>query len=220
MKDSAKPGMGLDSAAHSEVVPVHPLVVRVTHWINVVAVFIMIFSGWRIYNASPLFAFKFPADITLGGWLGGAIQWHFAAMWLLAANGLAYLLYGLLTGHFRRSFLPLSPGATLAEIGNTLRGHLSHRLGVYNPLQRAAYLGVIAAVILLILSGLAVWKPVQLQLLAALMGGYEGARIVHFCAMAVVCLFIVVHVIMVLLVPRTFLPMLSGHARKPPEETP
>src|SRR5215213_9841665 len=77
---------------------VHPLTVRVTHWINVVAMLIMIFSGWRIYNADPLFPFKFPAELTLGGWLAGALQWHFAAMWLLALNGLIYLGYGLVSG--------------------------------------------------------------------------------------------------------------------------
>jgi thiosulfate reductase cytochrome b subunit len=192
---------------------VHPLLVRMTHWINVFAMLIMILSGWRIYNASPLFNFKFPGDVTLGGWLGGALQWHFAAMWVLALNGIAYLLYGVFGGHFKSSFLPLTPRAVWSEFRNALRGRIAHELGVYNAVQRAAYIGVIGILVVLILSGLAIWKPVQFQELAALMGGFDGARWVHFVAMSLVVFFIIVHVIMVALVPRTFLPMLTGHAR-------
>jgi thiosulfate reductase cytochrome b subunit len=193
---------------------IHPLLVRITHWVNVFAMLIMISSGWRIYNASPLFAFKFPRDLTLGGWLAGALQWHFAAMWLLALNGLVYLLYGILSRHFKSSFLPLTPQSVWHEFRNALRGRIAHELGVYNAAQRAAYVGVICVVIALVLSGLAIWKPVQFQELAALMGGYDGARIVHFVAMTLVVLFILVHVAMVALVPRTFLPMLTGYARR------
>lgn len=192
---------------------VHPLVVRITHWINVFAMWIMIFSGWRIFNASPLFNFRFPGDLTLGGWLGGALQWHFAAMWVLAFNGIAYLLYGILGGHFRLNFLPLTPRAIWNEFRTALRGRITHQLGVYNAVQRAAYVGVIGVIVLLVLSGLAIWKPVQFQELAALMGGFEGARWIHFAAMSLVVLFIFVHVIMVALVPRTFLPMLTGRAK-------
>jgi thiosulfate reductase cytochrome b subunit len=192
---------------------VHPLVVRITHWINVLAMSIMILSGWRIYNASPLFGFRFPRDLTLGGWLGGALQWHFAAMWILALNGIAYLAYGLLRGHFKASFLPLSPRSVWQEFRNALRGSITHELGVYNAVQRAAYVGVIGVIVALVLSGLAIWKPVQFQELAALMGGFEGARWVHFIAMSLVAAFILVHITMVALVPRTFLPMLTGHAK-------
>ena len=193
---------------------VHPLVVRVTHWVNVLAMLIMLASGWRIYNASPLFEFKFPAWLTLGGWLAGALQWHFAAMWLLAVNGLVYLIYGIFSRHFSASFLPLTPRAVWHELKNALRGRISHELGVYNAVQRAAYLGVICVIVVLVLSGLAIWKPVQFQELAALMGGYEGARLVHFFAMALAVLFVLVHVAMVMLVPRTFLPMLTGYTRR------
>lgn len=191
---------------------VHALTVRITHWVNAIAILVMILSGWRIYNASPLLDFKFPKDLTLGGWLGGALQWHFAAMWLLAVNGLVYVLYGFVSGHFRRDFLPVSLAAILRDIGAALRGKLPHELGVYNAVQRTAYLSVIVLGIVLILSGLAVWKPVQLQELAALFGGYEGARWVHFLAMVLVCLFVLVHVIMVMLVPKTFPPMWTGRA--------
>jgi thiosulfate reductase cytochrome b subunit len=193
---------------------IHPLPVRITHWVNVFAMWIMIASGWRIYNASPLFDFKFPRDLTLGGWLGGALQWHFAAMWLLALNGLVYLAYGILSRHFKSNFLPLTPQSVWREFSNALRGKVAHELGVYNAVQRAAYFGVIVVIIALVFSGLAIWKPVQLQELAALMGGFEGARVVHFVAMTLVVLFIIVHVAMVALVPRTFLPMLTGYAKR------
>src|SRR4051794_17346177 len=156
----------------SRKVLVHPLLVRITHWINVIAMLIMIFSGWRIYNASPIFPFKFPVDLTLGGWLGGALQWHFAAMWVLALNGLAYLLYGLFAGHFKAHFLPLTPRAVLAEVKKAVRGKISHDVGIYNAVQRAAYVGVIAVIVVLVLSGLVVWKPVQFHELGALMGDF------------------------------------------------
>ena len=195
-------------------IPVHSLLVRITHWINVLAMWIMIASGWRIYNAAPLFDFKFPRDLTLGGWLAGALQWHFAAMWLLALNGLVYLSYGVLSRHFKSNFLPLTPQSVWREFRNALRGSIAHELGVYNAVQRTAYIGVIVVIIALVLSGLAIWKPVQFQELAALMGGYEGARIVHFAAMTLVVLFILVHVAMVALVPRTFMPMLTGYAKR------
>lgn len=191
---------------------IHPLVVRICHWVNVIAIFIMIFSGWRIYNASPLFPFAFPPDLTLGGWLAGALQWHFAAMWLLVANGLVYVLYGVFSGYYRRNFFPLTLGAILREFANLLHGHISHRLGTYNPLQKIAYIVIILLGITLVLSGLSIWKPVQFQELAALMGGYEGARRVHFFAMAGVAGFVVIHVAMVMLVPRTLIPMFTGRA--------
>ena len=200
-------------ATQSGKILIHPLLVRITHWINVVAMLIMIFSGWRIYNASPLFSFKFPVDLTLGGWLGGALQWHFAAMWVLALNGLAYLLYGIFGGHFKANFLPLMPRAIWNEFAKALRGKIAHEVGVYNAVQRAAYVGVICVIVGLVLTGFVIWKPVQFQGLGTLMGGFEGARLLHFLCMSLVVLFIFVHVVMVALVPRTFLPMLTGHAK-------
>src|SRR5262245_38960901 len=198
-----------------EWVRVHPLVVRATHWINVLAVLIMLTSGWRIYNASPLFDFTFPNDLTLGGWLAGALQWHFAAMWLLALNGLIYVVYGIVSGHFGRKLLPIAPHAVLQDIRHALRGKLKHDdLSVYNAAQRAAYLALIVALVVLVLSGLAIWKSVQLQGLAALLGGYEGARLVHFFAMAMMVAIVLVHVLMVILVPRTFPTMITGRAKR------
>src|SRR6267143_2083488 len=190
---------------------VHPLVVRITHWINVIAVLLMIASGWRIYNADPIFYFSFPDELTLGGWLAGALQWHFAAMWLLALNGLAYVAYGIVSGHFRRKLLPIYPRAVLHDVRDALRGKLAHDdLSVYNAAQRAAYLALIFFLAVLVLSGLAIWKPVQLYWLAALMGDYEVARLMHFFAMAAIAFIVVVHVIMVALVPRTFPSMITG----------
>jgi len=190
---------------------VHPLLVRATHWVNALAVLVMVMSGWKIYNASPLFDFSFPNDLTLGGWLAGALQWHFAAMWLLALNGMIYLAYGILSGHLRRRMFPVTPGAVLRDVFEALRGRLAHAdLSVYNAVQKAAYLGAILLAIGLILSGLAIWKPVQLYWLASLMGDYEGARLLHFFCMAGLILFVVVHVAMVILVPRTFLTMITG----------
>jgi thiosulfate reductase cytochrome b subunit len=190
---------------------VHPLLVRVTHWVNALAIFILVLSGWKIYNASPLFGFSFPDALTLGGWLAGALQWHFAAMWLLVLNGMIYLAYGIVSGHLSRRMLPISPRALAADLLGALRGRLSHAdLAVYNAAQKAAYLAAIVLAIGLVLSGLAIWKPVQLYWLAAPMGDYEGARLLHFFCMAGLVLFIAVHVAMVALVPKTFLTMITG----------
>ena len=191
--------------------PIHPAWLRATHWLNALAVVILAMSGWRIYNASPLFDFKFAKAITLGGWLGGAIMWHFAAMWLLAANGLAYLLCNAGSGRLARKFFPLSPRAVVADLSAALRGRLSHAdPRQYNAVQRAAYLFVILDAVLLVLSGLVLWKSVQFALLRELLGGYESARLVHFFAMAALVAFVAVHMTMVALVPRTFLTMVRG----------
>jgi thiosulfate reductase cytochrome b subunit len=190
---------------------IHPVWVRVTHWINVVAMIVMIGSGWEIYNASPLFPFVFPRGITLGGWLAGALLWHFAAMWLLAVNGLVYLVLGVLTGRFRRKLVPIRPADVLSDARAALTGKLNHDdLSVYNAVQKLLYLGVILAGIVIVLSGLAIWKPVQLQELTALFGGYDAARYVHFFAMATIVGFLIVHVIMALLVPKSLRAMITG----------
>jgi len=190
---------------------IHPIWLRATHWLNALAVVILAMSGWRIYNASPLFDFTFAKSLTLGGWLGGAIQWHFAAMWLLAANGLAYLLFNAASGRLARKFFPLSPRAFAADLRAALRGHLSHAdPRQYNAVQRAAYLFVIVDAVLLVLSGLVLWKSVQFPLLRELLGGYETARRVHFFAMAALVAFAALHLAMVALVPRTLLTMIRG----------
>jgi thiosulfate reductase cytochrome b subunit len=190
---------------------VHPGWLRCAHWLNAVAVVILVLSGWRIYNATRFLDFAIPKELTLGGWLGGALQWHFAAMWLLVANGVCYLAINLWTGRLRRKFFPISPGQVLADVSAALRGRLAHAdLRHYNSVQRLAYVFVMLDSVLLVMSGLVLWKSVQFPILRELMGGYEGARRVHFFAMAGLCAFIVVHVAMVALVPRTLLAMLRG----------
>jgi len=191
---------------------IHPIWLRVTHWLNAIAVMIMVMSGWRIYNASPVFDFTIPNAITLGGWLGGAIQWHFAAMWLLVVNGLVYLACNLISGRLARKFFPWSPHAFIADVVAALKGRLVHDdLAHYNMVQRAAYLFVIADIALLVLSGLVLWKSVQFPILRELLGGYEAARRVHFLAMSALVAFFAVHLAMVALVPRTLVAMLRGH---------
>jgi thiosulfate reductase cytochrome b subunit len=193
---------------------VHPLLVRVTHWVNAFAMVCMIMSGWKIYDANPLFPpLFFPGWATLGGWLGGAIAWHLAAMWLLVANGLLYAAYGLIGGHFRRSFLPLSPAAVWQDMKAALTFRLGHRLGHYNAVQRLLYVLVLCAGVLAVSSGLALWKPVQLNFLSNLFGGYEITRRVHFAAMSGIVGFVVVHLALVLLVPGTLPPMITGTAK-------
>ncbi|VVE38681.1 thioredoxin reductase [Pandoraea eparura] len=191
--------------------PVQPGWLRVTHWLNVLAVLTMVTSGWRIYNASPIFGFRIPNEITLGGWLGGALRWHFAAMWLLAANGLVYLLVNVASGRLSRRFFPLTLRGMLRDAFAALRGRLAHDdPHQYNQVQRAAYLFAVLDLVLLVASGLAIWKPVQLGWLCALFGGFQGARWVHFFAMAGLMAFVAIHVVMVALVPRTLRTMITG----------
>ncbi|MDN7589658.1 cytochrome b/b6 domain-containing protein [Burkholderia seminalis] len=191
---------------------IHPLWVRLFHWLNAAAVIILCLSGWQVYNASPIFrVVTFPPSITLGGWLGGALLWHFAAMWILAGNLFAYLVLGIATGRLRRKLLPLGVRALLADLAAALRGKLVHDDPArYNAVQKFAYLGTLADIVLLVLSGLAIWKPVQFAVLRTLMGGFDNARIVHFVAMSVLVGFFVVHVVMVALVPRSLLTMIRG----------
>ena len=210
---AAEQGAGLTGAglAPSPRPVIHPLYVRVTHWINAIAMLVMIGSGWEIYNASPLFSFVFPKSITLGGWLAGALLWHFAAMWVLVVNGLVYVALGLATGRFRRKLLPIRPADIVRDISAALRGRLAHDdLAVYNAAQKTLYLGVLLAGVVIVASGLAIWKPVQLQELTALFGGYEAARYVHFFAMVAIVGFLAIHVIMALLVPKSLRAMIRG----------
>jgi thiosulfate reductase cytochrome b subunit len=191
---------------------IHPRWVRVTHWVNVLAMFMMIGSGWQIYDASPLFNFiYFPSQLALGQWLAGALLWHFAAMWLLMINGAVYVTLGIATGRFRRKLLPIRPGDVVRDLVAALRGKLAHDdLSVYNAVQRLLYLGVILAGIVIVLSGLSIWKPVQLKYLTALFGGYDFARYVHFFAMASIVGFLTVHVALALIVPKSLRAMIIG----------
>jgi thiosulfate reductase cytochrome b subunit len=190
---------------------IHPAWVRVTHWINAIAILVMIGSGWQIYDASPLFDFTFPSEIALGNWLAGAIMWHFAAMWVLVINGIVYVTLGLVTGRFQRKLLPIYPSQVFADIKAALTFKLDHHdLSRYNAVQKLLYSGVILCGIIIVLSGVAIWKPVQFQELTALFGGYDAARYVHFFAMAAIVGFLLVHVALALLVPKSLRAMVTG----------
>ena len=190
---------------------IQPAWVRVVHWVNAFAMVLMIMSGWQIYNASPLFGFTFSKSITLGGWLGGALLWHFAAMWLLMVNGLVYLALGFATGRFRKKLLPITPEGVISDTKAALTGKLSHDdLSKYNNVQKLIYAGVIIIGVLIVLSGLSIWKPVQLHWLTALFGGYEWARYVHFFCMAAIVAFMVVHIALALIVPKSLRAMIIG----------
>jgi thiosulfate reductase cytochrome b subunit len=192
---------------------IHSLWVRVTHWSIALALSVMFTSGWRIYDASPLFkVVYFPNALTLGGWLGGALLWHFAAMWLLVISFLVYVSLGLSCGHFRTKMMPIRSRDLLRDASAAFHGRLHHKnLRRYNAVQKVAYLAAIAGMALAIVSGLGLWKPVQLLPLSRLMGGYDATRFIHFIAMASLAAFIAVHLAMVILVPRSLPAMLRGH---------
>ncbi len=187
-----------------------PLFVRISHWLNAGALLIMIGSGWGIYNASPMFFFSFPRHLTLGGWLPGSLAWHFAAMWLLMINTFLYISIGLASGYFRRQLLPVSRAAITHDFHLAVTGGLVHEPGRYNAIQRLLYVLVLLGIVGAFLSGLAIWKPIQLAPLCNLLGGYEFARRVHFVMMTGIALFIGLHVAMVAKYPRTLRPMLVG----------
>jgi thiosulfate reductase cytochrome b subunit len=199
-------------APHHAAGPViHPRWVRVAHWINALTMLIMIGSGWQIYDASPLFGFTFPPQFALGNWLAGALLWHFAAMWILMINGAVYLALGLASGRFRRKLLPIYPREIVHDLFAALRGKLSHDdLSVYNAVQKLLYLGILVTGVVIVLSGLSIWKPVQFHLLTSFFGGYDTARYVHFAAMTAIVAFLVVHVALALLVPKSLRAMIVG----------
>jgi len=208
----------------------HPLSRRVMHWINALAIIVMIGSGWRIYNYYPALPidFGFPLHVTLGGdftvseavndedGLANALAWHFAAMWVLVSNFLAFVVVGFASGHFRRDYLPLSPRAFVKDLWAAMRFKLDHSLGEYNAVQKIFYWGVLAAILITILSGLSIWKPVQLKELTWLFGGYEIARVVHFFGMAAIVGFLIVHIALTILVPKTLVVMILGPASGAP----
>jgi len=224
---TAQPQIRIAPAPRAQL---HPLSRRIMHWINAAAILVMIGSGWRIYDYYPALPihFGFPPNWTLGGdftiteaisnddGLVDALLWHFAAMWVLVLNFLAYVVVGFVSGHFRRDFLPISVGAFLGDFFDALRGRLGHQLGQYNAVQKVFYWGVLGAILVTILSGLSIWKPVQLQWLTWVFGGYEFARVVHFFGMAAIVGFLVVHLALTALVPKTLVAMVVGRASDAP----
>jgi thiosulfate reductase cytochrome b subunit len=195
--------------------PAHPLPIRIMHWIGAASIICMMSSGWAIYNASPSLPFTLPRWLTLGGWLAGGIAWHITVMWVLFADGVAYLLYGFLSGHFRRDLCPLGPRAVIGDLVAALAGRLGHRLGYYNAVQRLLYVGVIALICCSVATGLSIWKPVQLGWLTDLFGGYPIARGIHLAAMIGIALFVAVHLTLVAIFPRTLIAMLTDKAAEP-----
>ena len=202
--------------------------VRIAHWLQALAIIVMIGSGWRIYNSSPIFGYyRFPIWATLGGnpmvskiahmdpGVANALNWHFTGMWLLLASYLLFMAHGIISGHFWRHLLPVTPRTVFRDFIAAATFRLPHRLGEYNAVQRAAYWGVLFAILMMFLTGLSIWKPVQLSWLTALFGGYPTARVLHFLFMSAICLFIVVHIALVIIVPKTLVAMVFGRASHP-----
>jgi len=221
--------MAVNRNAAVRAVLVHPPIVRLTHWINAVAIFIMVGSGWHIYDNVPIFSWlRFPIWLTISGdpdltyarnsdvGFSNALLWHLAGMWLFVVNGLVYLSYAVLSGRLFHKMLPIRPREVVATIRDTLRLRLSHDdLTVYNAVQKLLYLGVICAMIAIATSGLSLWKPVQFQGLITLFQGFQGARLVHFLCMVAIVAFVAIHVTLALLVPRTLGAMITGRVRVP-----
>ena len=187
------------------------------HWIGATSIICMMLSGWAIYNASPDLPFTFPHWMTLGGWLAGGIAWHISVMWVLFADGVAYLLYGSVNGHFRQDIRSQGPRALVRDLIAALTGQLDHRLGHYNAVQRLLYTGVIVVICLAVATGLSIWKPVQFSWLTDLFGGYPVARGIHLATMICIALFILVHLVLVVIFPRTLVAMVAGTPAEPKE---
>ena len=182
------------------------------HWINALAIFIMIGSGWKIYNDDVIFGWlHFPDSVVIGKWAQYGLQWHFFGMWIFVINGLCYLGYGITTGRFRQKLFPISPRAVIATVNDALRFRLSHDdLTHYNAVQKILYLGVILVGVLIVITGLSLWKPVQFSELADLFGNFQTIRLIHFLCMAAIVAFLVVHISLAVLVPRSLLAMVTG----------
>jgi thiosulfate reductase cytochrome b subunit len=193
----------------------HPWPVRIMHWTNAVAMIVMIGSGWGIYNDSVIFGFlHFPHAIRIGSWAAESLLWHFAGMWLLVLNGLAYLTYGILTGRLRERLLPIRLSELVETVRDTVRFKIRHDdLTTYNAVQNVLYVVVILAGVSQVITGLAIWKPIQFSGLVVLFGGFQGARLAHFLGMAIIVGFLAVHVALSLLVPSTLWAMLTGGPR-------
>ncbi len=185
------------------------------HWLNALAMIVMITSGWGIYDDDAIIkGFLFPGVLRLGEWAAPSLNYHFAGMWLLAVNGLAYLAYGLATGRLRERLLPIRTREIVSTVRDTLRFRIAHEdLTTYNAVQKLLYIVAILAGVMQVASGLAIWKPVQFSGLVSLLGGFQFARIIHFAGMTILVGFLIVHVALALLVPQTLWAMLSGGPR-------
>jgi thiosulfate reductase cytochrome b subunit len=196
----------------------HPLPVRIMHWINAVVMLVMITSGWGIYDDDVIVrGVHFSQFWRLGDWAAWSLNWHFAGMWFLTINGLIYLVYGFATGRLREKLLPIRPAEIVQTIVDTLHFKIAHEdITVYNAVQKLLYIVVIFAGISQVVTGLAIWKPIQFSGLVSLLGGFQTARVLHFAGMAVIVGFLIVHVALALLVPRTLGAMVTGGPRLDP----
>jgi Ni/Fe-hydrogenase b-type cytochrome subunit len=204
----------------------HPLPIRITHWVNAISLFVMVTSGLRIFRAFPSFGPKIPQKVlldipkslTLGGWLGGALQWHFTFMWLFAGSGAVYIAYQLISRHYRTVlFMPRDiPGVWPMARHYFFFGPKPPATGQYNPLQKLAYTSTVGFGVLSLITGMVLYKPTQFAWLAFLLGGFHLTRIWHFAAMCGFLSFIPGHLIMVILHGwSNFFSMLSGWKRDP-----
>jgi thiosulfate reductase cytochrome b subunit len=193
----------------------HPWPLRIMHWVNAVVMLVMITSGWGIYDDDVIIrGFHFSSFWRLGDWAAWSLNWHFAGMWFLVINGLIYLTYGFVTGRFRQKLLPIRPAEVVQTVIDTLHFRIAHEdITVYNAVQKLLYIIVILASISQVVTGLAIWKPVQFSGLVSLLGGFQTARVLHFAGMAVIVGFLIVHVALAVLVPRTLWAMVAGGPR-------
>ena len=203
------------ASARQPTSPLHPLPIRFMHWTNAFAMIVMIMSGWGIYDDYVIISgFHFPKYLRLGSWAAESLLWHFAGMWLLAINGLAYILYGTLTGRFRERLIPITFADLVQTVRETLHLKIVHDdISKYNAVQKLLYIVVICAGISQVITGLAIWKPIQFSPLLSILGGFQAARIEHFIGMSVIVGFLLVHVALALLVPSTLRAMLTGGPR-------
>lgn len=198
----------------------HPVPIRIMHWANAAIMLVMITSGWGIYDDDVIIhGLHFSKFWRLGEWAAWSLNWHLAGMWFFTINGVLYLGYGLMTGRFRERLWPIRPGDILHTVGETFRFKFAHEdLTVYNAVQKLLYVIVILACINQALSGIAIWKPVQFSGLVTLYGGFQSARVFHFAGMAVIVGFLIVHVTLALIVPKTIWAMLAGGPRLRPSD--
>src|ERR1700740_3521708 len=204
----------------------HPWAVRFCHWLNTVSLFVMAASGLRIFRAFPSFGPKIPerdllhvpGSLTLGGWLGGALQWHMTFAWIYVATGVFYFGYQILSGNYRQFlFVPKDlPGVWPMIRHYFFFGGNPAQTKIYNPLQKMAYTSAILLGLLSFLTGIVLFNPVQFSFLASLMGGFHWARVWHFGVLGALVLFVVGHLVMVVLHGgNNFMSMLSGWKRDP-----
>ena len=219
----------IESAKTEESVPAvyeHPWPVRFTHWLNTIALFVMVGSGLQIFRAFPSFGAKIPQHdllnwpkaFAIGGWLGGALQWHLTFMWIYMATGGFYLAYQIFSGNYRQVLFSRGDQRGVWPMARYyfLFGPKPPSTEVYNPLQKLAYTTAIVLGILTVLTGFAIWKPVQFSWLAWPMGGFHLARLWHFLVMWAILFFLLGHLVMVVLHGwNNFVSMLTGWKTDP-----